>query len=657
MRILAIATAVLLFPWAVGAQENVFSLDGLVVTVSPTPLSVEAVSRHVTILDGDRLRAAGITSVADALRDVGGIDIVRNGSFGATTSLFMRGGESDHTLVLVDGVQVNRAGGAFDFSSLPIDNVERIEVVRGPSSALYGSDAMAGVIQVVTRSGRGAPRVGARVETTSFREPRGVLVDGVRTSADLTGGSDRFAYSAALSRESTDGILAFNNRFVRSVFSGRAGFVPDDRTRVDLSLGVTDRTYHRPTDGSGQVVDRNAFDFGDETLTNLRVTRSLTEHLELQGLIGVSELDGGTDDAPDDSADADSFRSLDHFRRANGELRANLYLGPAVLTVGGELERERQRSFSESTSSFGDSYGRSQDERFNRAAFVHATGERGLVAVNAGARVEDNERFGTGVTWQGGVSVHVPGSQGTRVRASIGTAIKEPSFFENFATGFVIGNPSLDPERSRSWEVGVEHDMAAGVTLQATWFDQRLEDLIQYTFAPPIPGDPNYYNVAGAASRGLELGAGVRRESFDARAAYTWLHTEVTNSGFDSGPGAELVDGDRLLRRPTHTLAVGGSVSVTDRGRAHTAVSFVGPRADRSFDPVTFAATREEMPSYLLWAVGTEWTVLRDGARRPSVAVSVRVENLLDESYEEAWGFAAPGRQLSFGVSLGMAGG
>jgi vitamin B12 transporter len=199
--------------------------------------------------------------------------------------------------------------------------------------------------------------------------------------------------------------------------------------------------------------------------------------------------------------------------------------------------------------------------------------------------------------------------------------------------------------------------MAPGVTVQATWFDQRLEDLIQYTFAPPNPGDPNYYNVAGAASRGLEAGAHVRRRSFEAHAAYTWLHTEVTNSGFDSGPGAELVDGDRLLRRPTHTLAVGGSAVVTDRGRAYTALSYVGQRADRSFDPVTFAATRQELPSYLLWTVGTEWRVLQEGTRWPGVSLSARVENLLDQSYQEAWGFRAPGRQLFLGVSMGLAGG
>jgi len=656
MRVVTIAAALLLIPWAAGAQEDVFSLEGLVVTVSPTPRSVETVTRHVTILDGRELRAAGVTSVADALRDVGGVDIVRSGSFGATTSLFLRGGESDHTLVLVDGVQVNRAGGSFDFSSLPMDNVERIEVVRGPASALYGSDAMAGVIQVVTRTGRGAPRIVARMETSSFREPRGLLVDGTRWSADVSGGSDRLAYSAALSRESNQGILAFNNRFSNTVFSGRTEFLPDDRTRIDLSVGVTDRTYHRPTDGSGQVVDHNAFDFGDETRADLRLTRGLGGRLELQALLGVSEVDGGTDDALDDASDDESFTSLDHFRRASGEVRANLAVGQTVLTLGGEVEQESQRSFSESVSSFGTSYGRSDDARLNHAAFVHANSERGPVAVNAGARLEKNERFGTGVTWQGGAAVHLPGHPGTRLRVSIGTAIKEPTFFENFATGFVIGNPGLDPERSTSWEVGLHHDMSGGLSLEATWFDQHFEDLIQYTFAPPGPGDPNYYNVAGAASRGLELEAGLSRRAFQASASYTWLHTEATNTGFDSGPEAELVDGDRLLRRPTQTFSVRGSAAIGDRGRAFTTVAYVGDRADRSFDPVTFAAQRRTLPSYALWTVGTEWDVLAENGRRPSVSLSARVENLLDESYQEAWGFAAPGRQIHLGVRMGLGG-
>jgi vitamin B12 transporter len=657
MHIVTIAAALLLFPWAAGAQEDVLSLDGLVVTVSPTPRAREAVASHVTVLDGAELRAEGITSVADALRDAAGLSVVRNSSFGSTTSLFLRGGESDHTLVLVDGVQVNLAGGGFDLSRLTTDNVERIEIVRGPASALYGSDAMAGVVHVVTRTGRGEPRVNAGVETAFFDEPRDEPVDGVRWFADLAGGSDRFGYSASVGRESNEGILAFNNRFLRSVFTGRADFLPDDRTRVGLTASVTDREYHRPTDGSGQVVDRNALDFGDETLASLRVTRGLSEWLELQAMLGVSEIDAGTDDAPDDASDLESFVSLDHFRRTTGEARANVSLGPTVFTVGGELEEERQRSFSAASSSLGTSYGRSESERSNRAAFVHVTSERGVLAFNAGARLEGNERFGTATTWQFGASAHLPGRPGTRMRASYGTALKEPSFFENYATGFVVGNPDLDPERSRSWEVGLEHQVTEGLTLQGTYFDQRIVDLIQYTAASPNPGDPNYHNVAGASSRGIETDARLRWRRLDAGATYTWLDTEVTNSGFDSGPGAELVGGERLLRRPTHTFGVRAAGSLAGRGRAFTALDFVGSRADRSFDAVTFVATREELPSHLVWTVGWEWRVVAADGRRPSVDVSTRVDNVLDDSYQEAWGFEAPGRRLYVGVSLGAGGG
>jgi outer membrane cobalamin receptor len=135
------------------AQERASSLDGLVVTASPTPREAAAVARHVTVLDGAELRALGLVSAVDALRDVAGVDVVRGGTFGAVTTVFTRGGESDYTLVMVDGVQVNQAGGGFDLASISLDNVERIEIVRGPASALYGSDAVSGVIHVITRTG------------------------------------------------------------------------------------------------------------------------------------------------------------------------------------------------------------------------------------------------------------------------------------------------------------------------------------------------------------------------------------------------------------------------------------------------------------------------------------------------------------------------
>ncbi|MEX2047948.1 MAG: TonB-dependent receptor, partial [Gemmatimonadota bacterium] len=635
----------------------VFSLDGLVVTASPTPREAAAVASHVTVLEGAELRALGLVSAVDALRDVAGVDVVRGGSFGAVTSVFTRGGESDYTLVMVDGVQVNQAGGGFDLASISLDNVERIEIVRGPASALYGSDAVSGVIHVITRTGQGPAQGRASVETGSFSEPRDQVLDALRWSADLWGGSPTAGYSVSLARDVTDGLLAFNNRNVGTVLAGSARFAPDTRTRVDLTLRLAERRYHFPTDGSGAVVDVNSFTFSDDVLGQVRVARRMSSRLEVEARVGLFEAGGGTDDAQDGPADTlgyYGFTSLDHFRRASAEARAHLQVGPALLTGGAELEQERQRSFSESLSEFGPSSGRSESERENRALFLHATGDVGGIALHAGGRLEDNERFGTFATWQAGLSALVPGT-GARLRAAAGRALKEPTFSENFSTGFALGNPDLDPETSLAWEVGLERTVAEGrASARATYFSQSFRDLIQYTFAPPRPGDPNFFNVAAARSHGVEVDVGVRVGSVQGGAAWTWLDTKVTDSGFDSGAGATFVEGEALIRRPTHTWALRAETPVGARGRVHSRVSFVGARADRDF--ATFPAAPVELPAYALWALGGEWRLWPEGSGRPDASLSVRAENVLDRRYEEALGFRAPGRQLYLGLSVGFGG-
>ena len=252
MRIpqILVLTALACTPAVAGAQQDAFSLDGLVITASPNPRSANAVASHVTILSGDELQARGSRTLGEALREVAGVHVARNGSFGAVTSVFLRGGESDYTLVLIDGVQVNLAGGGFDFASLSIANIERVEIVRGPASALYGSDAVTGVINVVTRTGRGAPRISLGLETGSFGRRDWIV--------DFLAGTARAGYSPSVARRSTDGLLAFNNGDVSTVVSGRARLLPDDRTEVGVTVRVTDHEYHFPTDGSGAVIDRNA---------------------------------------------------------------------------------------------------------------------------------------------------------------------------------------------------------------------------------------------------------------------------------------------------------------------------------------------------------------------------------------------------------------
>ena len=640
-RTLAVlALAALLSPFRLAAQDRAFSLEGLVVTTSPTARAADAISSNVTVLEGVELRSAGLATVEDALRTVSGMAVVQSGSFGAATSVFLRGGESDYVLVLVDGVQVNQPGGAFDFAALTLWNVERIEIARGPSSALHGSDAVAGVIHVITSTGRG-PMTGTLVTRLGSFGRRD-------WSAEAVGGTERAGYRISLSRSRTDGILAFNNRHDNKVVSGRASFLPDDRTRADVSFRIGDREYHFPTDGSGNVVDRNAFTYADETLLSASVSRALSSTVDVQAHVGIVDTDGGLDDAPDDAADSlgfFGFSSLDHVRRGTVDLRANARLGDFVATGGWELEEERQRSFTESQSQFGTSRGRSEHARLNKAYYVHVTGERSRIAVNLGQRLEDNERFGTFATWQIGASWLASERIGTRLRASAGTSLKEPTFFENFATGFAKGNENLEPERSRSWELGIDQGLFGGdARFRATWFEQSFEDLIQFTFATAAPTDPNFFNVAAASSRGLEVEVDGVLGSFRGSASWTRLDTEVTNSGFDEGPGATFVGGESLLRRPKHTFNARVAADAGSRAQLFADVSVVGMRADRDF--TQFPAAPVQLARYSNLAVGGSVEVVAAGVGGPGFVLELRAENVLNRDWEEVFGFRAPGRAM-----------
>lgn len=645
---LAAACLVMAAP-ALVAQEPDFTLEGLVVTVTPVPRALDAVASHVTVLDGEELREQGVTRVVDALRHLAGVHVARSGSFGGLTSVFFRGGESDYVQVLVDGVQVNQPGGGFDFATLSTDNVERIEVVRGPNSALHGSDAVAGVVHVITRSGRDGPRGSLNVEAGSFGRLEAVV--------DLSGGSELVGYGFSATRRATDGILALNNDFDDATLSGSVRVSAEGGTSARLSVRYTDREYHFPTDGSGNVVDRNSFQFADQLALSLEASRHVGERVELRVLLTTHDFNGGTDDAPDDAADSlgfYSFQSLDDVRRTTADVRVNVRLDPAtVLTAGAELEEQRQRSLNESLSEFGPNTGRSVDERSNRAAYLHGVAGSGPVSGHAGLRLEDNERFGSFLTHQVGVVLDL--GRATKVRLSTGRGIKEPTFFENFATGFALGNPALEPERSRSWEVGAEHGWSDRLRFTATWFDQAFSDLVQYTFTPLTPGGANFYNVAEARSRGLELSAVAVAGVVDVRADYTYVDTEVVDSGFDEGEGATFVDGSRLLRRPAHAASVRLGWHPAAAVQVHAAWKLVGPRDDLDF--ATFPAARVTLERHSTLDAGLAMSLSGLHAALARVRLSLRVENLLDAAYEEVLGFGAPGRGLYVGVSAGFGGG
>ncbi len=640
-----------LAPAALPAQEptDTVTLRPVVVTATRIPTPADAVTAAVTVISGADLRAQGIRTVLDALRGVPAAAVVQTGSFGGVTSLFLRGGQSKYVKVLVDGVPVNDPGGAFDFAHLTTDNVERIEVLRGPASVLYGSDAVTGVVQIFTRRGVGRARAAAGV--------RGGTYGTLAWDAAASGGSDAASYALSVSRFTSNGVYAFNNRYTNTVVSGLVRVAPDAQTDATLSVRYGDERYHFPTTGAGVPEDHNRFNYGSGPTLGLEVGRRFSPRFETRLLLAANETEGGLDDRPDNAADMNLFRSLDNLRRASADVRANWYLPDgAVLTAGAALEQERDHSFNVCATALGDCTTPPIDTaRWNGAFYAQIVATvAGRVSVTAGARLEDNQRFGTYVTYRAGAAYRLP--DGTRVRATAGTGFREPTFIENYPTGYSVGNPDLKPEHSRSWEVGLEHSLAGGrASLFATWFDQRFSDLIDYTFAPPPPDTANYFNVAAATAEGLETGLQVSPVgALSLRASYAYLHTSVTNPGFDPSSGAALAAGQPLLRRPEHSARLDARYRVAARGTVSLGVTYVGKRVDQDFATSSFP--RVELPDYTRVDVAGALDIIpaagRGGRRGPGVALSARVENLFDRYYEEALHFPARGRTILVGAEV-----
>ncbi len=630
---LALASVV---PAALGAQQpgDTVRLEPIVVTATRLPTPAGEVPAAVTVLEGNDLRAQGVRTVADALRAVPGATIVATDSYGSQTSLFVRGGQSDYVKVLIDGVPQNAPGGAYDFSNLTTDDVERIEVVRGPVSVLYGSDAVTGVVQIFTRNGRGPGR--------------GSLVTGWGTygtsdfQASVAGGSERGGYAFTVSRLASDGIYPVDNRYRNDVVSGRVRLHPDGRSDAAVSFRYRDALYHFPTDYKGDTVSNNQHQLDRGPSVGLDVGRRFSSRIE-----GRLAADWHRDNyqyalAPNGPADTTTFpySSSDWVTRAGLDARANVRLSPSdVLTAGAAVEREAMEGTTLYTAR----------SRSNGAGYVQLVSGRGApLSLTLGARLEDNQQFGTYATYRVGSVLRFNG----RIRAllSVGTGFKEPTFYQNFATGYVHGNPHLAPEHSSSWETGFEYALPRpAVTARVTYFDQRFRDLIDYNGTDTAT---SYFNVPSADARGLELTSdGSIGPGLHLNVAYTYLETRVTKGGTDNGATALLRPGQSLIRRPRHSGTLGLGYRLATRGSAVLTASYTGRRED-----VDYAVSqRVTLPAYVRIDAGLQYDVLPPHGAAPGLGVSARVENLLDHAYEEVKNFPARRRTVFVGARLGLA--
>ncbi len=638
------------------AQQDTWSLPEIVVTVDRYPVRADSVAASISVLRGEELRSQGIRYVADALRQVPGAHVVQTGSFGAATSLFLRGGQSDYVKVLVDGVPANQPGGSYDFSALTTDNVERIEVLRGPASVIYGSDAVTGVVHVITRAGGQAGRRPEALQADATVE--GGTYDSFRWEGSAWGDAGPLGWSASLSRFTTDGAYEFNNDFRNTVASALLRTRPGERTEVALSGRWTDGRFQFPTDFTGAVVDRNQFATNRELTVSLDAAHRVLPRLEARLLAGRYESDIGSDDRPDPAPGPSTLSLRDaELERWTGDARLVYSAVPRTLLTGGlSFDHQDERVASEFDFGFGAATDVFEASRHNLGYYLQVSAEPvSRVRLTAGGRLDDNERFGTFWTWR--ASALVFASPATRLRAAAGTAFKEPSFFENFGGGGVIGNRDLEPERSTSVEAGIEQDLAGGrVTAGVTAFVQRFRDLVQFTFSVPNPGvDPNYVNIAAADANGIEAALEARNVGpLAGSVSYTWVDTNVEDAGFAIGADEEFVEGLPLIRRPRHAVAVRLGTAWRLPVQLGAVVTYVGRRDDLRFAQFPDPIRRIELPSYITLDVSGQVPLLSARRGRPGLGLRARVENLLDERYEQTAGFPARGRVVLVGITSGI---
>ena len=600
----------------------------VVVTATSAPVALDRVPASVTILDGAALRAEGLTQVADALRQVPGMAIVQSGSYGAPTSLFTRGAQSNYTKVLIDGVPVNDPGGALDLAFLTLDDVERIEIVRGPTSVLYGSDAVAGVVQIFTRRGAGKPHASVDARGGTY----GTYDMDVNAGSSFGNGS----LDVGEGHHITSGIYAFNSRYRNDVGNARLTFAPWQGAQLIGTGRYEDAIAHFPTDFTGAPVDPNAYRTEKRTMLGAELSQRFQRARATLGL--TSNLaDDASIDPPNVAGDVGTDLRTRVLRQA-ADLRVALPLASAMtMTVGGMLERQHETS--------------PDDDRHNAAAYVELVRTAGLTTAALGGRLDHSGTFGDFGTYRLSASRVLPAA--FRARASIGTAFREPSFYESFDTPFSTANPNIRPERTTSWEGGLEHDIGAGAaTIGATYFHQRFVDLIDYRYDVANPAQSDYENIALARAAGTEAELRVAPiHGFSGDASYTWLDTKVLRSGFDPSPLAILAEGHPLLRRPKHSGSAGVNYDVVNGFTLGARLTYVGERPDQLFhgaptydtEAVTLDSYRKldltlNLPLRLFWRELTP------------IAATFRADNVTDTHYQSVAGYATPGRVITAGL-------
>jgi vitamin B12 transporter len=590
-----------------------------VVTATRTPEDPRTLGSSTTIVTAEELEDLRVDTVLQALRQAAGIDVVQQGGPGRTTSVFIRGHNSQHTLVLIDGVRLNNnAGGGFDFANLPVSNIERIEIVRGAQSALYGSEAIGGVINIITK--RGGDGLHGSVE--GAMGTKGYRSGGL----SLNGGNGVGDFSVAYRGTRLDGNTVAaedlgnseEDEWINHSLSGRFGLNFLEDGRADLTLNYTDDMAELdsflpfPADDPNYEQERRAFTGG------LAVSKPLTDWYTHNLNLGFA-WDRIKGEDPDTAVN--NYEITSETRSLSTKADFFPFEGD-TLSLSYDFEGQH-----------GKDPGSAVDKSLDIHSFLvqnhYVHGD--TATLTAGVRYDDHEVFGSETTFRLAGSLRAPAT-GTRFHASYGTGFRAPTLNDLYwtATAWALGNPNLGPETSKGFDIGVEQPFLEGKAVaDVTYFQSEVEDLIQWAATGPNWWDPWMpQNVADAEISGVETSLTLHPVSkLDLRFAYTYTEPE------DKGTGKDLA------RRAQHS----GSATATYRFLENARVTVSATHVGKRYDDV---ANATELDRYTRIDVAASYDITE------SLQVFGRVENVTDEEYEEVAGHGVIGRYGFAGVRL-----
>ena len=679
--------------------------DEVVVTAARIPESRSSTTESIAVFTAKDIQALGSTSLVDVLRMVPGLNVESTGREGALASLFARGGESDYNLVLIDGVRVNPSGGQFDFSRVSAAEIDRLEVVRGGQSSLYGSDAIGSVVQVITkRAAPGdAPRLIGSIEGGSFDTWRG--------DASVLGGAQRRVdYQLGAAYRGSEGafqdILPEHDTFRQTSIDAGLGAILGDRAAL--------RTGVRYANAKGKAI--GPIDYGSRDTGTAADTRDLSWHLDFSHRIAdrvnqtatvnyfrsyrlsadtigdptyrVYAILSGTPGAifPNSPRlvrllDQPAFAALQSGSQplGAGQFLATTNFGVSDFTSTTKTEFRRPAFKYQADTTWGGGqvliggydYERETDPLNpgflveNHAYFVQQqfrAKDRWLAT--AGVRLDHNSRYGNNASPKlslGGLLV--PYQQGplssVKVFSNIGRGIKNPTFGELYGSAFTDGNPALNPERARTIDAGAEVTFdSQRVLARVTYFDNTFNDQVAFkSTGPGLDGRADFINIDGSKANGWELEGVLQRPiaGLTASAGYALVDTRVV--AFVS-TSEQFQPGQPLLRRPKHSAVLRANYA---RGPATVSFNlrYVGQRHDAAFLGLSAVVSPQfptgrsvditVNPGYTVSWLGGEVRLSRD------VAAYVRVDNLADTVYESVLGYPGLPRSVIAGARFNLA--